>query len=167
MKKTLTKFALAGAVVTTFAALAIPNVAGASPEAENAATESREHRRCERQFDDAQRQDMESFRDRDRDAFRAIHHPNAIAVYTGGTVHKGIDQIMADAEETFSIPDYTWEWTEMQREVVGCTTGTIVYDVYFKSESLHVSSHFRIGVTYTREHGRWLGLIDQTTKLAK
>ncbi|WP_394834414.1 nuclear transport factor 2 family protein [Pendulispora rubella] len=125
------------------------------------------HRRCAEQFDAAQRQDMESFRDRDREGFRAVHHPDAIAVYAGGTVHQGIDQIMADAEATFAIPDYTWEWTEMAREVAGCSTGSIVYDTYFKAPSIGANSHLRISVTYTREHGKWLGLIDQTTRLAK
>jgi hypothetical protein len=34
-----------------------------------------------RKFEEAQRQDMESFRDFDAEAFRAIHDPDAISIF--------------------------------------------------------------------------------------
>ncbi len=39
---------------------------------------------CARKFDAAQRQDMESFRDYDAEAFREVHHPDAASVIAVG-----------------------------------------------------------------------------------
>ena len=52
------------------------------------------HPSCEEKFDQAQRQDMESFRDYDAEAFREVHHPDATSVFAVGEVAIGRDAIM-------------------------------------------------------------------------
>ena len=46
---------------------------------------------CARQFERAQRVDMESFRDYDAATFKAGHHPDAVTVFASGAVRYGID----------------------------------------------------------------------------
>lgn len=49
---------------------------------------------CARQFERAQRVDMESFRDYDAETFRAGHHPETTTVFASGAVRYGIDAVM-------------------------------------------------------------------------
>src|SRR5688572_4930058 len=49
------------------------------------------NRHCERQFEEAQRTDMESFRDYDAETFRAIHTEDAVTIFGSGHVFQGID----------------------------------------------------------------------------
>ena len=68
--------------------------AAASPLLPVQAQTSGHHNSCERKFDAAQRQDMESFRDYDREAFVDVHHPDAVSVFAAGVVAVGRDEIM-------------------------------------------------------------------------
>ena len=49
---------------------------------------------CAEQFELAQRTDMESFRDYDRETFREGHDPRAVTIFASGAVRYGIDAIM-------------------------------------------------------------------------
>src|SRR5688500_15295268 len=51
----------------------------------------RRARGCARQFELAQRMDMESFRDYDAETFRAVHDERAVTVFASGAVRTGID----------------------------------------------------------------------------
>lgn len=48
-----------------------------------------------RAFDEAQRADMEAFRDFDAETFPAVHDPDAISIFHTGELFIGIDAIMA------------------------------------------------------------------------
>ena len=59
---------------------------------------------CAEQFEVAQRTDMESFRDYDRETFREGHDPRAVTVFASGAVRFGIDAIMRALESHFHRP---------------------------------------------------------------
>ena len=59
----------------------------------------------------------------------------------------------------------TWVWTELSRAVDGCQTGTILYDATYAIPSQSFTQHALVSVVYTRKHGRWLSVIDQSTLL--
>ena len=56
-------------------------------------------RGCAEQFELAQRTDMESFRDYDRETFRE-GDPRAVTIFASGAVRYGIDAIMAASSRT-------------------------------------------------------------------
>jgi hypothetical protein len=120
---------------------------------------------CARQFEAAQRTDMESFRDYDAETFRAIHHPDAVTVFASGTVRHGIDAIMAASASHFANREAIWAWTEVYRIVDGCKSAFILYDTTYDIPSTGFHSHALTGVTYTRHRGKWLAIADQGTRL--
>jgi len=122
-------------------------------------------RGCARSFDEAQRLDMESFGRFDAEAFRAIHHPEATAVFASGARRMGIDAIMDALAPHFANRNATWTWTELHRFVDGCRSAYILYETWYAIPSEGFSQHALTGVTYIREHGRWLGIADQGTLL--
>jgi len=120
---------------------------------------------CARQFDLAQRADMESFRDFDVETFRAVHHPQAVTVFASGAVRYGIDAIMATLASHFANRQAVWAWTELYRVVDGCSTAFILYDTTYDIPAAGVHQHALIGVTYTRVGNKWLAMADQGTPL--
>ena len=122
-------------------------------------------RYCERAFDAAQRIDMESFRDYDAEAFRAIHTDDAVTIFASGAWRVGIDAVMAALASHFQDREATWQWTELHREVKGCVTAFIVYDTTYSIPSNGFRQRARVAVTYTFERGRWLSVLDQSTLL--
>ena len=120
---------------------------------------------CERQFDIAQRIDMESFRDYDADTFRAIHADNAVTIFASGAVRYGIDSIMLTLASHFQNREAIWSWTELYRNVEGCKTAYILYDTVYEIPSIGFRQNARVGVTYTHDGNGWLGVADQSTRL--
>ena len=120
---------------------------------------------CARQFDAAQRTDMESFRDFDVETFRAVHHPHAVTVFASGAVRYGIDAIMAALASHFANRQAVWAWTELYRVVDGCSTAFILYDTTYDIPAAGFHQHALIGVTYTRLGDKWLAVADQGTLL--
>ena len=122
------------------------------------------HHYCEEKFDQAQRQDMESFRDYDAESFREVHHPDAVSVFAVGEVAIGRDAIMEALASYFEAKEAHWSWTEITRSVQGCSTGVIVYRTLIERPGL--TRHAINTVTYTFEHGRWLVISDQGTEVS-
>jgi hypothetical protein len=122
-------------------------------------------RRCAREFDAAQRTDMESFRDYDLATWKAGHDDDAITVFAAGQWFQGRDTIAAVLHKHFENREATWTWTELSRAVDGCTTATILYDATYGVPSAHFTQRALVSVTYTRKHGKWLSVIDQSTLL--
>jgi uncharacterized protein (TIGR02246 family) len=149
------------AALTAALTTAVPTVDGAS-----AATggEGSRHGSCDERFDQAQRQDMESFRDYDAEAFREVHHPDAVSVFAVGEVAIGRDAIMEALAPYFEAKVATWSWTEITRSVQGCRTGVIVYRTLVERPGL--TRHAINTVTYTFERGRWLVISDQGTEVS-
>ena len=142
---------LAGALVVT--------LSGATA----AAADSTAAAGCARQFEEAQRIDMESFRDYDAEAFRAGHHPDAITVFASGARRVGVDAIMAALAPHFADREAIWAWTELYRVVDGCRSGFILYDTTYDIPSIGFHQHALTGVTYTHAGDKWLAIADQGT----
>jgi hypothetical protein len=155
-----TRFMLAGtAAVAAAAALATPTVAVAGGDDDSQHSD----RRCAREFDQAQRTDMESFRDYDLSTWKAGHDDDAITVLASGQWFQGRDTIAAVLHRHFEDREATWTWTELSRAVDGCKTGTILYDATYAIPSAGFTQRAYVSVVYTRKHGRWLSVIDQST----
>lgn len=122
-------------------------------------------RGCERQFEVAQRIDMESFRDYDAEAFRAIHDDDAITIFASGASFVGIDNIMSALGSHFRNREAVWTWTERFRSVDGCNTAFILYETTYAIPRIGFLQHALTGVTYTHVGGAWLAVADQGTPL--
>ena len=120
---------------------------------------------CAEQFELAQRTDMESFRDYDRETFREGHDPRAVTVFASGAVRYGIDAIMAALESHFANREAIWAWTELYRVVDGCNSAFILYDATYDIPSIGYHQRTLTGVTYTHQGNRWLSIADQGTYL--
>jgi hypothetical protein len=120
---------------------------------------------CAEQFEVAQRTDMESFRDYDRETFRAGHDPRAVTIFASGAVRYGIDAIMAALESHFANREAIWAWTELYRVVDGCNSAFILYDATYDIPSIGYHQRTLTGVTYTHDGNRWLSIADQGTYL--
>ncbi len=120
---------------------------------------------CAEQFDLAQRTDMESFRDYDRETFREGHDPRAVTVFASGAVRFGIDAIMRALEPHFANREAIWAWTELYRVVDGCKSAFILYDATYDIPRIGFHQRTLTGVTYTHDGNRWLAIADQGTYL--
>jgi hypothetical protein len=120
---------------------------------------------CAEQFELAQRTDMESFRDYDRETFREGHDPRAVTVFASGAVRYGIDAIMAALEPHFANREAIWAWTELYRVVDGCKSAFILYDATYDIPRIGYHQRTLTGVTYTHNGDRWLSIADQGTYL--
>lgn len=120
---------------------------------------------CARQFERAQRIDMESFRDYDAETFRKVHHPDAVTIFASGAVRYGIDAIMETLRSHFENREAVWAWTELYRVVDGCKSAFILYETTYDIPSVGFHQRARTGVTYTYHRGKWLAIADQGTLL--
>jgi hypothetical protein len=152
----LAMVAAVAAVGTAVPATAAPTQRGTSPIASY----------CARKFDHAQRTDMESYRDFDRETWVEGHDDDAVSIYNNGTWVQGRDAIAASQNAHFTNRNAVWTWTELTRAVDGCSTGTIVYDATYAIPSRNFSVRLIINVTYTFKRGKWFSVIDQGTEMA-
>ena len=120
---------------------------------------------CAEQFELAQRTDMESFRDYDRETFREGHDPRAVTIFASGAVRYGIDSIMATLEFHFANREAIWAWTELYRVVDGCKSAFILYNATYDIPRIGFHQRTLTGVTYTHDGNRWLSIADQGTYL--
>lgn len=120
---------------------------------------------CARQFEVAQRMDMESFRDYDAETFRAVHDERATTVFGSGTTLIGIDAIMNAFTSHFTNREARWSWTERHRVVDGCSSAFILYETVYEIPRIGFRSRALTGVTYTYDRGKWLAIADQGTPL--
>jgi len=120
---------------------------------------------CARQFEQAQRVDMESFRDYDAETFRAGHHPEATTIFASGAVRYGIDAVMQALRSHFADREAVWAWTERYRVVDGCKTAFILYETTYDIPSNGYHQRALTGVTYTYSRGKWLAVADSGTLL--
>src|SRR5262245_21006876 len=120
---------------------------------------------CAEQFEVAQRTDMESFRDYDRETFREGHDPRAVTIFASGAVRYGIDSIMNTLEFHFANREAIWAWTELYRVVDGCKSAFILYNATYDIPRIGFHQRTLTGVTYTHNGDRWLSIADQGTYL--
>ncbi len=155
-----TRLAIVCIALAATALVAVPTIAAAADGTHRGVAGS-----CAQRFDQAQRTDMESFRDFDRDTWVAGHDDDAITIFTTGLLVQGRDNIADILKNHFNNRNATWTWTELTRAVDGCTTGTIVYDAIYAIPSQGFSLREIVSVTYTYKHGKWLSVIDQGTEI--
>jgi hypothetical protein len=151
---------LAIAAVGVLFALSVAPAASASPGDATGFAQG-----CAEQFEVAQRTDMESFRDYDRETFREGHDPRAVTIFASGAVRYGIDAIMAALESHFANREAIWAWTELYRVVDGCKSAFILYDATYDIPRIGYHQRTLTGVTYTHDGERWLSIADQGTYL--
>ncbi len=120
---------------------------------------------CERSFDQAQRADMESFRDFDAETWREGHADDAISIFPTGEMFVGIEEIMTAAERHFTKRHAVWSWTELSRHVDGCKSAMIVYDATYDIPAFDYHQRALTTVTYVFERGDWWSVMDQGTLL--
>jgi hypothetical protein len=120
---------------------------------------------CGRQFEAAQRADMESFRDYDTETFRNGHHPDAVTIFASGAVRYGIDAIMQVLASHFTNREAVWAWTVKYRVVDGCKSAFILYETTYDIPSSGFHQRALTGVTYSYHRGKWLSIGDQGTLL--
>jgi hypothetical protein len=125
----------------------------------------RRARGCARQFELAQRMDMESFRDYDAETFRAVHDERAVTVFASGAVRTGIDSIMTTLASHFANREALWSWTEVYRVVDGCNSAFILYETVYEIPRIGYRQRAYTGVTYSHDGHRWLAIADQGTPL--
>jgi hypothetical protein len=154
-----------GVAVGVLLALTGASAASASDVTRANATAEAWAQGCAEQFEVAQRTDMESFRDYDREIFRAGHDPRAVTIFASGAVRYGIDAIMAALESHFANREAIWAWTELYRVVDGCKSAFILYDATYDIPSIGYHQRTLTGVTYTHNGERWLSIADQGTYL--
>ncbi|QQP96767.1 hypothetical protein [Lysobacter enzymogenes] len=145
------------------AASAAPPVAASAHSA--VAPQNLLHRWCARQFEVAQRVDMESFRDYDAETFRAGHDERAVTVFDSGGLRTGIDAIMAALASHFQNREAKWSWTERYRVVDGCRSAYILYETVYEIPRIGYRQRALTGVTYTHDGFKWLAVADQGTRL--
>jgi hypothetical protein len=120
---------------------------------------------CAVQFEEAQRIDMESFRDYDTETFRDGHHPEAVTIFASGAVRYGVEAIMTALAPHFANREAVWAWTELYRVVDGCKSAFILYDATYDIPSIGYHQRTLTGVTYTHDGRTWLAVADQGTYL--
>lgn len=120
---------------------------------------------CARQFEVAQRLDMESFRDYDAETFRAGHDERAVSIFASGDAFYGIDAIMNALASHFRNREALWSWTEKYRVVDGCRSAYILYETVYEIPRIGFRQRALTGVGYTHAGDHWLAVSDQGTLL--
>ena len=138
---------------------ALAAAAGPSAAGETAA----QARGCARQFEAAQRMDMESFRDYDAETFRAVHDPRAVSVFPSGAAFVGIDAIMDGLASHFANREAQWSWVEKYRVVDGCKSAYILYETVYAIPRVGYYQRALTGVGYTHQGDHWVAVSDQGT----
>ncbi|MFD6067307.1 hypothetical protein [Amycolatopsis lurida] len=151
--------ALAGLVVAA-AGIGVPAAAAASDQ--RAETE---RQACQRAFDHAVWEDMDSFNKRDEARYRAIIHENMVTIGRKGQTIIGYDaNVDPVVDVQFKLP-YEWSmpWTVTHTVVEGCKMGFAILDAYYKAPSQNIDRHYTISLTLVREHGKWQVIKDTVT----
>jgi len=120
---------------------------------------------CARQFEVAQRLDMESFRDYDQETWLASHDDRAVTIFSSGARRIGIDAIAQVMASHFANREAKWSWTELYRVVDGCRAAVILYDTVYEIPRIGFRQHALTSVSYTHDGNKWLSIADQGTPL--
>ncbi len=120
---------------------------------------------CARQFEVAQRLDMESFRDFDKETWLAAHDDRAVTIFASGARRVGIDAIEQAMESHFANREAKWSWTELYRVVDGCRAATILYETVYEIPRIGFRQRALTTVAYTHDGNKWLSIADQGTLL--
>jgi uncharacterized protein (TIGR02246 family) len=129
-----------------------------------AATASPSGTGCARSFDAAVRAYVHTTDERDARGFTALLHRDVTGVLPGGAVFSGKAEMASFIDGFFARTDWTQTFAE-QRRSADCDTGYVLYESVYAEPAAGFSQTLMIGITWTREHGRWLVLADQNTEV--
>lgn len=119
---------------------------------------------CGRQFDAAVQTYLRTTDARDARGFNALLHPDVTGTLPGGTVFTGKAEMAAFVDRFFARTDWSQTF-DVRRLTSSCETGYALFDSVYAEPGAGFSQNLVIGVTWTREHGRWLVLADQNTEV--
>lgn len=129
-----------------------------------AATAAESGAGCGRSFDAALRTYLHTTDERDARGFNALLHRDVTGVLPGGAVFSGKREMASFIDGFFARTDWTQTFAE-QRRSADCDTGYVLYESVYAEPAAGFSQTLMIGLTWTREHGRWLVLADQNTEV--
>lgn len=147
------------------AGLALAAAAGITVTAVTAAAATHPGHGCARQFDAAVQTYLRTTDQRDARGFNALLHRDVTGVLPGGAVFSGRSEMAAFIDGFFARTDWTQTFTEARR-TAGCETGFVLFESVYAEPAAGYTQPLMIGLTWTREHGRWLVLADQNTEVA-
>ncbi|MFL6127260.1 nuclear transport factor 2 family protein [Actinophytocola sp.] len=139
-------------------------VTGAPAAAAHPATAPRPAAGCGRQFDAAVQTYLRTTDERDARGFTALLHRDVTGVLPGGTVFSGHDELAAFIDRFFARTDWTQTF-DLTRRNATCERGYVLFESVYAEPAAGYSQTLMIGVTWVREHGRWLVLADQNTEV--
>jgi len=108
---------------------------------------------------------MESFRDFDREAWRAVHAVDAVSILPTGAVLTGRDLIVETLGAHFDERRARWTWTELSRRVEPERVGHVLYETVYEVAEAGVRQRALTGVTFGFVDGEWVVVCDQGTLL--
>lgn len=146
---------LLAAGLTALAILGVTSTAAANPTPDNG---------CARQFDRAVDRYLRTTDDRDAPGFNALLHRDVTGVLPGGAVFNGKAEMAAFIDRFFARADWTQTF-DVKRKVATCEHAYVLFESVYAEPEAGFSQTLMIGVTWTREHGRWLVLADQNTEV--
>jgi uncharacterized protein (TIGR02246 family) len=151
----------AGAAVLAAAALVVLGpAASAAPSAPSQGAPG-----CGRQLDHAVHRYVATTGDRDAAGFNALLHRDVTGTLPGGTVFAGKAEMAGFIDGFFARTDWTQSFQLTRRTVSGCSTAYVLFDSVYAEPAAGFRQELAIGLTWTREHGRWLVLADQNTEV--
>jgi uncharacterized protein (TIGR02246 family) len=120
---------------------------------------------CGRQFDSAVSSYLRTTDARDARGFTALLHPDVVGVLPGGTVFDGKKAMAGFITTFFARTDWTQTFSLKRKVVSDCESGYVLFESVYAEPAAGYSQKLMIGVSWTREHGRWLVLADQNTEV--
>jgi len=120
---------------------------------------------CGRQFDSALSSYLHTTDARDSSGFNALLHRDVVGVLPGGTVFDGKKAMAGFITTFFARTDWTQTFVLKRKVVSDCESGYALYESVYAEPAAGYRQKLMIGLTWTREHGRWLVLADQNTEV--
>jgi hypothetical protein len=119
---------------------------------------------CARQFDVAIDKYTGAHPTRDIDQLASVLHDDWTVIFPDGELLLGKEEGLAWVrDEFFNDPSWTQSFDEIRRVVRGCKTGFVLFDSIYEQPGYR--THLLIGLSLTYEHGRWLVVQDQNTRV--
>lgn len=120
---------------------------------------------CSRQFDAAVRSYVDTTDQRDAAGFNRLLHEEVTGVLPEGSVFAGRAEMADFVTRFFANTTWTQTFTPTRRAVFGCDSAFVLFESVYAEPATGYQQNLRIGVSWTREHGRWLVIQDQNTEV--
>jgi|1185.fasta_scaffold58530_2 uncharacterized protein (TIGR02246 family) len=147
------------------ACLVLAAIAAVGPAAAPASAAAPAASGCGRQLDAAVHRYLATTDRRDAAGFNALLHRDVTGTLPGGTVFAGKADMAGFITRFFDRTDWTQTLEPRRTTRTGCATAYVLFDSVYAEPAAGFSQRLAIGVTWTREHGRWLVLADQNTEV--